>query len=309
MKKVLYTILLLAGISLVYLYQQSIPPTGGLFPVIIQYEKDQTVIDFINMLHEKRVIKDRMVFKTMLVITGYDEKIKPNVYTFRKAENVFQVLFQFMNDSRVAKGIKVLIPEGSTNKEIIAIVEDAFPNLKGQINLYADNEGYYFPDTYYFSINSDPVEIESILRNTFTEKTNELFLTKSAQDVKDIIIMASILEREGRGYEEQQTIAGILNKRMSLGIPLQVDATFLYTLGKGSSELTLTDLKKDNPYNTYTRKGLPIGPINNPGLQTIQAALNPLPSPYLYYLHDKNGGIHYAKTFEEHIRNKNKYLK
>ena len=98
-------------------------------------------------------------------------------------------------------------------------------------------------------------------------------------------------------------------KRIDKGIPLQVDAPFLYILGKESSELTRNDLAIDSPFNTYKYKGLPPSPIGNPGLASIEAALKPKGSPYLYYLHDSSGAIHYAKTFTEHQSNIRKYLK
>jgi len=120
--------------------------------------------------------------------------------------------------------------------------------------------------------------------------------------------MASIIEKESLNGDERQIVSGILWKRISLGMPLQVDATFLYINGKASAELTKDDLNIDSPYNTYRNKGLPPGPINNPGLDAIVAALYPKDSPYLYYLHDKKGKVHYAKTFNEHVANKRKYL-
>ncbi len=104
-------------------------------------------------------------------------------------------------------------------------------------------------------------------------------------------------------------IAGILLNRLEKGMLLQVDAPFVYLLGKESKDLTVEDLKLDNPYNTYVYKGLPPGPIGNPGLQAIEAALSPTQNEYLFYLHDNDGDIHYAKTFAEHVKNKKNYLK
>jgi UPF0755 protein len=92
-------------------------------------------------------------------------------------------------------------------------------------------------------------------------------------------------------------------------MPLQVDATFVYLLGKGSADLTLTDLSSDSPYNTYRNAGLPPGPINNPGLEAMRAAITPKDSPYFFYLSDKDGVVHYAETFDEHKANKAKYLR
>jgi UPF0755 protein len=121
--------------------------------------------------------------------------------------------------------------------------------------------------------------------------------------------MASIIEKEAKGEEDRYFISGILWKRISKGIPLQVDAPFLYILGKESSELTRADLAINSPFNTYKNKGLTPSPIGNPGLESIKAAIKPKDSPYLYYLHDSDGNIHYAKTYTEHLKNINKYLK
>jgi UPF0755 protein len=104
-------------------------------------------------------------------------------------------------------------------------------------------------------------------------------------------------------------ISGILWKRIKEGQALQVDAPFMYILKKTSAELTRTDLMKDGPYNTYTRKGLPVGPIGNPGIDMIEAALRPKSSSYWYYLHGDDGVIHYARTYKEHLANKDTYIK
>ena len=121
--------------------------------------------------------------------------------------------------------------------------------------------------------------------------------------------MASILENEARLYESRQIVAGILWKRISLKIALQVDAAFKYINGKTTEDLTLDDLKINSPYNTYNRLGLPPTPISNPGLLAIKAAVNPIKTQYLYFLSDKSGNMNYAITLEEHAENKWKYLK
>jgi len=120
--------------------------------------------------------------------------------------------------------------------------------------------------------------------------------------------MASIIEAEARTTESRRIISGILWKRISLGMPLQVDSTFVYINGKNTYELTSDDLKIDSPYNTYVYKGLPPTPIGNPGLDAILAALYPKTSKYLYFLSSKSGDMYYATTFEQHKRNKELYL-
>ena len=120
--------------------------------------------------------------------------------------------------------------------------------------------------------------------------------------------MASLLEREVPLTYDRRVVAGILWKRIRLGMPLQVDAVFPYIIGKNSFNLTKSDLATDSPYNTYLYKGLPAGPIANPGLDAILAAVTPLPTSYLYYLSDKYGNLHYSATYEQHLANKHKYL-
>lgn len=154
-------------------------------------------------------------------------------------------------------------------------------------------------------------EIVQTLTSMFGERTKSLapLFAQSPHTKSDNIIMASIIEGEARTDAERPLVAGILWKRLAKGMPLQVDATFAYTLGKSSDELTIADLRKDSPYNTYTRKGLPPTPIDNPGLPSIKAVLEPQVSDYWYYLHDAHGTIHYARTYEEHLQNKKLYLK
>jgi len=120
--------------------------------------------------------------------------------------------------------------------------------------------------------------------------------------------MASLVEKEARTLENKKLVAGVLWNRIKLHMPLQVDAVFGYINDRDTYAPSFADLTVDSLYNTYTHQGLPPGPIDNPGLDSIEAALYPATSTYLYYLTDKNGVMHYAKTFEEHKKNKEKYL-
>ena len=124
-----------------------------------------------------------------------------------------------------------------------------------------------------------------------------------------MITLASILEKEAHGADDRSIIAGILLKRLSMGMPLQVDATVAYALGKTGETLTPSDLATNSPYNTYIHKGLPPGPIDSPGLASILAVLHPTLTSYLYYLHDAQGIAHYAVTFAQHEQNIALYLK
>ena len=208
--------------------------------------------------------------------------------------------------------VKITIPEGSTVRDIATILGKNMPHFAVQDFLAQaeHHEGYLFPDTYFFSPLEKPEAIIARLRGSFDRAfaPYTVALTAKQRTVGDIIIMASIIEREAKADSDRPIVAGILWKRFDLGIPLQVDAPFYYTLRKTSRELTQDDLRTDTPYNTYARKGLPATPISNPGLEAITAALFPEESPYLYYLSDKNGELHYAKDLEGHKKNREKYL-
>tara|TARA_B100001179_G_C18597790_1_gene408152 strand:+ start:124 stop:1095 length:972 start_codon:yes stop_codon:yes gene_type:complete len=213
--------------------------------------------------------------------------------------------------------VPAVIPEGSTIEQIISILEshseyESFDAETFRV-LAQDKEGYLYPDTYFFLPDTTTEDMYKLMTKTFSEKFAELkkqYVSETTQSDEDIVIMASIIEREATGdLEEQQIVSGILWKRIFQGIPLQVDAPFVYAIGKGSAELRTVDLQADGPYNTYTRLGLPPTPIGNPGSLALEAAMTPQESPYYFYLHDNTGKIHYGVTHDDHVRNKNAYLR
>lgn len=126
---------------------------------------------------------------------------------------------------------------------------------------------------------------------------------------EEIIILASILEKEVQTADDMALVADLFLKRIEEGMPLQADSTLTYYTGKTSGQLTLDDLKSDSPYNSYVYKGLPPTPISNPGIKAIKAALNPVANPYFFFLSDRDGVTHFAKTYKEHLRLKDKYLR
>ncbi|MDE2172881.1 MAG: endolytic transglycosylase MltG, partial [Patescibacteria group bacterium] len=171
-------------------------------------------------------------------------------------------------------------------------------------------EGKLFPDTYYFYENSTPQDVIQLLTRTFEEQTKPLLLDiqASGRTPADVITMASIVEKEAASSTDRRIIAGILWKRLDMGMPLQVDAPFFYLYGKTSAELTLGDLQSDTPYNTYKYTGLPPTPIDNPGYEAIEDTVNPVKSDYLYFLSGKDGQMHYAATLAQHAANRLRYL-
>jgi UPF0755 protein len=158
--------------------------------------------------------------------------------------------------------------------------------------------------------NTKADDVILMMRENFAReiKKYEKDIALFKKPLEEIVIMASILEGEARTLEAKRIVAGILWKRIRINMPLQVDAVFKYYNGKNSYNLTKNDLKDDHEYNTYTNKGLPPTAINNPGIDSIRAAITPTQTNYLYFLSDKSGNMHYAKTFEEHKANKDLYI-
>ncbi len=191
------------------------------------------------------------------------------------------LLYFFREVPPPAETVRVTIPEGYNVRQIGAALEKAgMFSSEEFVEAAKAEEGFLFPDTYEFFKHSST--------STVIRKMKENFEKKVGQEVeRNVIIMASLLEEEAATPEDWKIISGILWKRLEAGIPLQVDA---------------------EP-ETYDYLGFPPAPISNPGLEAIRASLYPSPSPYLYYLSDRNGIIHYAKTFEEHKLNKAKYLR
>ena len=186
-------------------------------------------------------------------------------------------------DRILSQEVAVTIPEGLNAGQIGDILEKVGLFPKSEFTALAQSEeGYLFPDTYRFYKKSKPESVIAKMKNNFNKKVPPEALTR-----KDVIIMASILEEEAKSREDKKLVAGILWKRLKNGIGLQVDSAT----------------------STYRYRGLTPAPISNPGLDAILAALYPTASPYLYYLSDIRGGMHYAKTYEEHFLYKERYFR
>lgn len=264
-------------------------------------------------LKEMSIIKSPETFKLIMFILGDEKTISEGEYYFDVPVTSVEVALKISGRDFDITQNRVTFPEGFTNKDMAKRLAASFEGFDEMsfLELTKNEQGYLFPDTYSFSPKVIPEAVIATLKKNFSNKTAHLEedFSKSKNSKKDIIIMASIIEKEANDGEEAKIVAGILWKRISLGLPLQVDAPFLFLLGKTSAQLTAKDLAIDSPYNTYKYKGLPPAPINNPGLASIEAALISTESPYLYYLHDADGGIHYARTHDEHVANKKKYLR
>lgn len=233
-------------------------------------------------------------------------------YFFKKSASLPRIAERLAAGEFGLEEKRITLPEGLTNREVAAIFARALPKFSARefLSLAAKKEGYLFPDTYQFLPNVSASAVIAAMEDTFNKKITDLqpLMQIFKKPLKNVVIMASLIEKEARTTDTRRRISGILWKRLRLGIPLQVDAVFPYIFEGKTYDLTDGDLLVDSLYNTYRYKGLPPGAIANPGLDALRATLTPIDTPYLYYLSDKNGNMHYAKTHEEHLLNRARYL-
>lgn len=284
-------------------------------------------------LYSKELIKNPLAFKIYVQIRDYSDKIQAGRYSLSPNLDLPQVVDILIKGP---KDVWVTIPEGLRREEVVERFIQGLGKTGQEEETFRQEfldasygaEGYLFPDTYLFPKDVNAENVVSAMRNTFDKKLGEIGGVENTDlKLEEIVILASIIERETKTDEERPVVSGILLNRLDIGMGLQADATVQYAIGSVKCEmgsetltarnekcnwwgiLTKEDLAIDSPYNTYRYKGLPPGPISNPGLSSLKAAVNPEESDYLYYLHDSEGGIHYAKTLDEHNENVRLFLK
>jgi len=267
-------------------------------------------LEILGFLSRPEILKFYLLqHPNKIIQAGYYKLDKTKTYTIKDLVDLFQtgsfnVKLTFLEGWRVEEYADYL------SKKISPQFAEKFLQSK-----YI-KEGYMFPDTYTIDINYDPSKLVSFMRNTFNNKVSNKLFSKANETgltKEQVVILASILEREMNIEKDKPIVAGILIKRLNNGWPLQTDATVQYI--KGTSKnwwpiVTPKDLKTlKSPYNTYLNKGLPPKPISNPGFHSIEAVINYKESPYWFYVTGKGGVTYYAKTLEGHNQNVNKYLR
>lgn len=249
----------------------------------------QTVEEISLLLEERKIIRYDEILNIIIKIINRDKKIESGDYKFEKDLSVFEVAWQISTNRHNVNPVKVLLREGLTNEQMAVVLADKMSYFRKDIFLEKTRQGYLFPDTYLIYSLTTTEEIIDILESNFNKQISKLKLEidKSDRSLEDIIIMASIIEKEASGSSDANMISGILWKRLDMDMPLQADASPI----------------------TYDRLGLPEQPICNPGILSIKAALSPEESNYLFYLHDNGGIVHYALNYDQHKKNINEYLK
>ncbi len=302
-------------------------PAGQSRQVIAEINSGAGVQAIARQLETAGVVRSGLVFQMYTALTGSAYQLKPGVYVFDISRGVPAVVQQLSEGP--ARDIRVAIIEGMTLRDIDDALAKAGVIREGTLAAFDINtvrsqylflqaatglEGYLFPDTYVFSGGEGIGAVVGKFLNTFEKKAWPDLRQKKNAD--QILILASLVEKEVPLSRDRRLVAGILNKRLAIGMPLQVDATLTYAKCQGRfvscavSAVARTDRDYPSPYNTYLHNGLPPGPISNPGIDAIRAALTPQTSSYLYYLSDpKTQRTIFSETLDEHNYNRGIYLK
>lgn len=308
---------LAAALLIFVLWLSSLRPIGMAQDREFEVKRGEGLMQIASNLESSGIIRSAKSFAFFAALTGQATRLKSGWYVISSGSSTPQIIYQL--GAGIRQEIQIIIPEGASVYLQDKILSENHVLKKGELVEYITRhhpelEGYLFPDTYLFFANSEVEQVAKKMKDNFDSKTAQL-LPAGKVNTDIIIKTASLLEKEVPGYEDRRIVAGLLAKRMALGMPLQVDATICYAKQvlageyKDCHPFQPGDFKIDSPYNTYLYKGMVPGPIGNPGLSAIRAALNPKPSPYLFYLSDpKTGKTIFAKTLEEQSVNRAKYL-
>lgn len=264
-----------------------------------------------NKLKSGGFIKSAFAFKIYVQTKGLTTKIPPGKFDLPKNLTLSEIINALQQGPTE---LWVTIPEGLRREQVVERfiegLELAAPAALAFRIEFLDQtenlEGYLFPDTYLFPPDVTPSTIIERLTSTFDTK----FTNNSSLTDKEVVILASIIERETISMEERPIVAGIYLNRLNTGVPMQADATAQYAQGHpGNWWAKNINLKINSPYNTYLIQGLPPAPIASPGLSSLNAAANPATTDFFYYIHDEDGIIHFAQTLADHNANVREYLR
>jgi UPF0755 protein len=296
--------------------------------VRIKIESKSTTNEIAHLLKNNGLIKNEFVFKVYSRITGLDRQLKAGDYALNPSFSLTEIINKLVSGS--VNLYTFTIPEGYTIQQIADSLEQKgfikkedfikqietgkfdFPYINDLSESENRLEGFLFPDTYKIPDYYNETQIIEMMLNRFLD-VYDADLVKKTKEMKmsvlEAVTLASIIEREVRVPEERKKVSGVFHNRLKIGMPLQSCATVQYILGETKEALTTADTEKPSPYNTYLHKGLPPGPISNPGRASLEAAVYPENVEYYYFCSKGDGSHHFSTTLAEHNAAKRKYLK
>jgi UPF0755 protein len=305
----------LGGILIFLIYFVTIaPPLNFPSATLLKVPEGATVEQTGELLKEKHIIHSVLLFEAVHRLYGKDTELIAGEYFFSGPQNIFTITWRLVHGDHELTPIKIRVPEGASVVQISELLAQDITDFDDTTFLKdaLPHEGQLFPDTYFFLPGEDPHLVLSAFLNNFALHMSEpavaAAVAKFGKSPNDVLTMASILEKEAATTKDREIVSGILWHRIAIGMKLQVDAVFPYIIGVNSLQITKDQLKTDSPYNTYLYKGLPPGPIANPSLDSIMAAVTPTKTNYIYYLSDRSGTMHYCVTYTCQLANAKKYL-
>ncbi|MBD3245124.1 MAG: endolytic transglycosylase MltG [Candidatus Moranbacteria bacterium] len=329
-----FVILLLIAVVIYVLVLRKMHGRKSSSPVEQKFtvESGEGVNQISQRLETQGLISDNVFFDLYIWKVSKENKIVAGTYNLKPNMTIPEIVDIITAGKHAeSKDLKIKIIEGWSNKKIAEylseqgiVSKEDFKEEVENISKYQRKyeflegldsdetlEGYLFPDTYFIYPDSSAQMIVVKFLNNFNKKVTDTMrqdIKKKGRTLKEVIIMASILEREAPDNKDQKIISGIFWNRYQDKHPLQSCATINYILGNNKKQLSYEDTRIDSPYNTYLNKGLPPGPISNPGINSIMAAIYPQESDYYYFLNDpKTGEIIYSRTIDEHNQKKQQY--
>lgn len=303
--------------------------------IVFMVEPGTSVESIARRLEDEDIVTSRFFFKAYVKLAGAQALLQAGEFALKPGMSFRTVVNELSNAK--SKEVQVTIPEGFTNEQVGVVMRTSLPNVSEQDwhTLMADPslltssvkvlsgipakqglEGYLFPDTYRFRADTDAKTVASTMALTLLRRLSENeivvpdhLVMSNGMTFHEVITLASMVEREVRSPEDMARVAGIFLTRLKIGMALQADSTVNYITGKRDAAVSYEDSRVPSLYNTYIHLGLPPGPISNPGMNAIRAVLNPVDSDFLYFLTTSEGEVVYAKSFDEHVANKYRYLK
>lgn len=277
--------------------------------IIVKIPKEtKSAQEAADILYQKKILKHPKLFRLTAALFGWDKKIQKGTYKFREYES-WSILLRKLTTGEIY-GIRVTFPEGWRMEQIAERLESfgiaaakEFVKISRERNL----EGFLFPSTYFFEPETPPDEVIAAMTGAFEKIWKENFDgRKPPRDwsKKEVVILASVIERETTNNEEKPRIAGVYLNRLEKGWKLEADPTVQYALGYWKNRITYNDLKVKSSYNTYLKYGLPQGPISNPGIDSIRAVFEPEKTNYMYFVAKGDGTHAFLETLKEHNREK-----
>ena len=341
MKKIIFIIILsgliaLCGFYFVYQYNISVDNTGNYEDIIFKVASGESVKQIAENLFKQDLIKSKFYFLFYVKNQDNENALQAGEYNLSLSMSIKDIVSALASGRALIREMDVKIIEGwrltdigeylekesvSTKQKFLSLTESAFawpfdfekPKILNAIPNNAGLEGFLFPDTYRIYNDDNEVVVIKKMINNFADKFTEKMIedaTKQGRNIFEIVTMASIIEKEVRNYEDMRVVSGLFWNRIKNRQGLESCATLAYILGVDKKIYSLDDTKIKSNYNTYQNLGLPPGPICNPGLNAIKAAIYPIDTEYNYFLsRPDDGKTIFSKTYQEHLRNKAKYLR